>query len=527
MTADAPDRFRLLPPIAVVFLAWLVLFPIVTVDAHYHLATGRRILEQGEIPSRGVGSATFGQAPWHDNEWGFQVLAAAVSGWERDEAGVWVLTRGGIVRLILLRALCLAATLALLSAQMARSGVGALTRSVALVLAGFLTFGNLFWAIRPQIFSYLGLACVAYLLERDRHGDRRAGWCVLPVIALWANLHGAFVIGIALVGTEAAGETFDAWRRGDAAGRRRAGRLWLLLVLAPAAALLNPHGYHQLLHPFLYMLQPEIYRGNVEWSRPDFSRLPLFVLTTALLAAALAARRGARTADVLRCAAFLFLVLGALRHLPLAVVIVVPVLAAGLAQAARQGGWRRHLEPTGPGWGRPAVRAVAAAMLVATVVALSGAWARPEPRFVALWPRFELRPARTMPDRATRLLARSGVGGSIFNGYRFGGFLMFRLYPEERVFMDGRNDLYGTFRDAVYNRILHTRPGWRPVWKAAVREHDVGAVMIDAANPLAAALREDPGWVAAGEDGAVTDREPGPDEVVLFLRAGRSPGAER
>jgi hypothetical protein len=46
------------------------------------------------------------------------------------------------------------------------------------------------------------------------------------------------------------------------------------------------------------------------------------------------------------------------------------------------------------------------------------------------------------------------VEGAGFNAYRFGGFLMFRLYPGERVVMDGRNDLYREFRTDVYNRIL-------------------------------------------------------------------------
>ena len=85
-------------------MAWLALFPITSVDSYYHLATGRRILDEGRIPSRGVGSATFGTAPWHDNEWGFQVLAASIGRTDRGADGLLRLTFAGRVGLVLLRA---------------------------------------------------------------------------------------------------------------------------------------------------------------------------------------------------------------------------------------------------------------------------------------------------------------------------------------------------------------------------------------------------------------------------------------
>lgn len=512
------DPFRHVPWLTLAVVGWLALFPITSVDVPYHVATGRRILDEQSIPRRGVGSATFGQGPWHDNEWGFQVLAALVGGWEQEPSGVWVLSPGGIVRLILLRAACLVGTMGLVSAQMARRGVGPLTRGGAVLLTAFLTFGNLYWAIRPQILSYLGLAALAYLLERERGGTAWAGWASLAVVALWSNVHGAVVIGLALVVIEAAGETAEAWWRNDAARRARVRRLWLVAVLAPVAGCANPHGYKQLLHPLLYLFRPEIYRGNVEWTRPDLLHLPLFVLTLGLLALGLASVGRPRLADVLRCLAFTGLFLGALRHLPLAAIVIVPVLASSLAGAASRGGWRVRLEPTGPHGRGPRARAAAAAGITAVVVGLSGAFPRSGARFVSLWPRFEFRPVRTMPHNGVRLLARYNVPGSIFNEYRFGGYLMFSLYPQERVFMDGRNDLYGAFRDEVYNRILDARPGWRGLWEEAVSKFDVGAVVVDESSGLRQALRSDPAWLPFGGPDGVTDGEAGSTGVVLLLR---------
>lgn len=487
MSGIHTDRFRWAPAAAVVAMAWLALFPITSVDAYYHLATGRWMLDHGDIPDRGIFSATFGDRPWHDNEWGFQVLVAAIGAARVSADGVLELTRGGTVALILLRALALAATLALLSAQMARASVPPLVRATAMVLAAFLTFNNLFWAIRPQILTYLAVAATTYLLARDRDGSRWAGWAILGVVALWANVHGAFIIGIVLLGAEASGAAFDR--------SPRFRRLALWTALAPLAACLNPHGYHQVLHPFVYLLRPEIHRGNAEWTRPDFLHLPLLVLTVVLLAVSMALAGKVRKDDLVRAVAVLGLLATAIRHLPIAALVIAPMLAVYGVAALR----RRNRSTPGP---------VIAAVAVVCIVALAGA------KFVGPIPRFAERTVRPMPERAVRWIASSGVEGAGFNAYRFGGFLMFRLYPSERVFMDGRNDLYEEFRDGVYNPIRMTAPGWEGMWQDAVIDYDVRWVLLDRDDPLVDALgRAGSGWIGPFE----TDGGSG-EEIALLLR---------
>lgn len=500
MGARDPNRF--LPAFAVLAMAWLALFPITSVDAYYHLAVGKRILDDRVIPARGVGSATFGSAAWHDNEWGFQLLAAAVGRGERGADGVVDLTPGGRVALIALRAACLAATLGFLSAAMRRRGVPALGRAVAVVLAAFLTFGNLFWDVRPQIVSYLAFAAIAWLLEVDRDGARWAAPAVCGVVAVWSNLHGMFLIGIALVGAEMLGEAWDGRRAGPFPSRAR--RLAVTAAGALLAACVNPHGWRQLTHPFLYLVRPEIHVANPEWSRPDLLHLPLMVGTMALtLAAWVAAGASAwRTAAGLRVLLFVALFSTAIRHLPVAVLVVVPHLAEGIAAAERR---RPRLGRGRPAWG-------AAGLAVAAIVALSGA------RFVGPMPRFTESPARPMPERAVRFAAAAGIEGAVFNEYRFGGFLMYRLYPREVVFMDGRNDLYGAWRLTDYVPILAALPGWEGRWREAVARYRVGWALLDATTPLATALQSAPGWIRVAPDGSgVTDGVAGQDGIVCFL----------
>lgn len=472
-------------------MAWLALFPITSVDAYYHLATGKRILDEGGIPTRGVGSATFGAAPWHDNEWGFQVLAALVGRSRVDADGVTVLTGAGRAGLILLRAGCLAATLALVAFQLAFAGVAPERRAAAVVLLAFLTFGNLFWDVRPQILSYLAFAALLALLARARSGAAWALPATLGVIALWSNVHGAFVLGFGLLACEAAAAWWGVLRGPDGA-RRVALRATATLAGAPFAACLNPMGAAQLVHPFLYMTRPEITAGNNDWARPDLLHLPLLVATAATFGAAVL--RGARPPVVtwVRLALFAALFATAIRHLPIFALVLVPAAAEAVESAwgrkGKAGGWTL-------------------AGAVAIVVALSGA------KFVSAIPSFTERPSRPLPEAEARFVVRHAVAGSGFNAYRAGGFLMFRLYPAERVFMDGRNDLYGTFRQTPYNAILGAEPGWERLWDEAVSRYAVGWVLVDRIDPLAAALATRDGWIEVPSAALGA----GTDGMVLFL----------
>lgn len=472
--------------VAVAAAAWLALFPITSVDAYYHLATGRRILEQHAIPTRGAGSASFGQAPWHDNEWGFQVIAALLGRSAHDASGVLVLTPAGRAALILLRATTLAATLSLLVGTMRRLDVGPGLVALGVWLGAFLTFGNLFWDIRPQIFSYLAMAAIFDLLERSYGGERWALPASLAVIAVWSNVHGAVVLGVVALAGEAAGAWIERWR--GTSDRSEAVRLTAYTLLAPAAVCLNPFGWRQLLYPLTYAAHPEIFAGNNEWTRPDLLHLPLLMLCAALLVLALVAgaRLGARHA--VRLALFSSLFLTAIRHLPFLVLAAVPIGAVALSQAAHRGGWRRWFDPFSNAEVSVGMRRALGVALAAGVVALAGA------RFVWIVPRIAEAPSRPLPEAEVRFLASRGIAGAGFNAYRTGGFLMFRMYPAERVVIDGRNDLYGSFRLDVYNRILATAPGWEEPWTKLVDRLGIGWVLIDSSDPLAAALDAERGW---------------------------------
>jgi hypothetical protein len=274
----------------------------------------------------------------------------------------------------------------------------------------------------------------------------------------------------------------------------------------PLAAACNPHGFAQVLHPLRYMLEPEIHAGNAEWLPPDFVHLPLLLVTAAWAGISWWAAGRGDSGTAIRILVFFALLTTALRHLPFTAMVLVAAASPAASASSRRGGWRAWLDPiSAAGGSSPRRRLVAFALLAAGIVGLSGA------KFIHPVPRFEESPVRPMPEAEVRFLLRNRVEGTGFNAYRFGGFLMFRMYPRETVFMDGRNDLYGMFRHTVYNPVLRAEPGWEKLWDEAVARFDVRWVLIDSTDPLAERLAGRPDWIRreAGEpDGG----------IVLFLR---------
>jgi hypothetical protein len=282
-TAHLPARNRSSRPLAAaailslgVYAAFLTVFRITSNDLWIHLATGRYVLAHLRVPVLDPYSFSAAGHAYVAHEW----LAAVLFQLANAAAGV----RG----LILFKFAVIAATVALLF-QTARRLGGRL--SVLLpVLAGVLYLASSRFFVRPHIFSYLLAAWFLYCLFRFREGGRRSAWllAILPAQVLWVNLHGGWVVGLALLAVFAAGETLAAlrarfWPDGDPADLplRDLALLWGLVPAAVAVSLLNPYGYRALLFPFeltgLQLFMKEIYEWRPPWD-PSFNTSTAFLL---------------------------------------------------------------------------------------------------------------------------------------------------------------------------------------------------------------------------------------------------------
>jgi hypothetical protein len=472
-------------------LAGLVqIAPVGDNDVWWLLKAGEHMVTTRTFPTTDPYSWTAQGAPWLNHTWGFELLLYTA------------FAAGGVSGLIALQAVFAVATFGVMAWTLGRDRVPLPWALGLLGLAALATRG--FWAPRPQIVTYLGLAVLWAIVWEYREGRAdRLGW--IPVLTVvWVNLHGGFLVGLAVLGLATVGQIVDGlFDRGEGVPPLpRAGRMAAVWGLALGAALLNPFHVRALAFPLEVSADRAAKDFIVEWSSPAFQHMELRMfesLLLLLLAGWAVVGRRARLADVALVVASVYLALDATRNIPLFFILLTPLagrLLTDLGRMARR--WARELG----GLGQPRVWATAA--LAALVAA---AWVRPLPGQLAptLIPRAGI--ASVFPTGAVEFLRKNPLPGPLFNDYGWGGYLIFHLYPQYRVFMDGRIAVFSREVREDFVSINNAQAGWQE----ALDRRRIGLVLIRNGTALASLLREARDWEVAYQDqqAIVFRRRPG------------------
>lgn len=271
---------------------------------------------------------------------------------------------------------------------------------------------------RPYLITFLLLAITLAIMEY-RGAPWARLWLLPPMFLVWANCHGGYFMGWAVAGAYCAEALFLRQRKQPVPDERK---LWTFSVLAVLASGLNPNFFAVIPGMFAYR-QSFLQSTLNEWHRPAL--WPPNAYSVVLFAAAavlLWARRRTRPAEWLLFLAFAVLSLMADRNKILVGVIGPIVIASYLP-------WKRTL---------PVL-----AEFLAVALVLAGAGAQ-----IARGNAFQLRAAEwKYPSGAADFLLAHHVSAPMFNNYEQGGYLMWRLWPQERVFLDGRALNESVFQD--------------------------------------------------------------------------------
>ncbi len=482
------------PSLADVFLASLVAWLFVAGqgwtglladgDTGWHIRTGEWILEARAVPTRDLFSFSLAGSPWFAWEWLSDVIfALAVRCW--GLAGVAALA-GGVIAL---------AALALFRHVLWR-GANALVALAVLLLA--VGASSIHYLARPHVFTLFLFAVSLGMLERDRRQPSTVTWLLIPVSVVWVNLHSGFFALPASAAVLAAGCALEAWLDGE---RRREGlfacaRYATLSAATLAASLVNPYGIGLHRHIARYLSSDWIRNMVDEFASPRFRsenslQFELLLLTVLLAAGTLIARR--RLAEALLILFWAHLALGSVRHVPLFAIVAAPTLAAEISRLwqKRARAWRARSvgrilcsfgEELAPGFRRVSLWAVP---LSAAVVLLTPAskWPRdfPEAKF----------PVSLVQSESTRLR-----GARVFTSDQWGDYLIYRGWPIQKVFIDGRSDFYGP---SVGGEYLALSAG-RCDWEKLMQKYDIGVVLAPKDWPLTTLLDRDPRWRRVRED---------------------------
>lgn len=444
-------------------------------DYWWHVRTGQRILETGQLPRTDPFSFTSAGVGWVTHEWLTEVIFALVA------------NRFGYVGNVALCALLGAGAGCAVWATARARGLGDRAATLTLLWSSAIMLPLM--NVRPQMVTMLCLAVTALILVRYLGGTTRALWLLPPLLLLWVNLHGGYVIGLVLLGLTVAGEAAAALLGRPAANLRA---LALAAIAATLATLVNPHGIEALRYPFTYAGTGNAsQRFIAEWQSPDFHQGAFLPLAASLVVGLLVgyARGPWRPTELLWVATLSLMALQSARHAPLYAIVVLPILGARLAETLP--GWPRRLAVVATLL-RSALPLFGWIVLGVALGALAlGGGALPLQTGQA--PRADGYPAAG----AAYLRDHPEVTGNLFNTYAWGGYLIDQFYPARRVFIDGRADVHG---DALVTSARATErlaPGWRETLDA----WDIRIVLVAKDGPLATALRDDPAWreVLAGE----------------------------
>jgi hypothetical protein len=377
------------------------------VDLAYHLKAGQLMVAEHAVARTDVLAWTTAGRPWLDQNWGAQLVLY----------GLWRL--GGLPLLTVAGAALTVASWALVAAA-CRRRTASLRLIAGAVLAGYSVSAAAF-SVRPQLFSLLLFAAELYLLEVARARPRVA-LAVPLLMPLWANLHGAFVVGIGLLVIEALAA---AWRR-DRAGAVR----YLLVTGAGVAGLLvNPWGVRVLGYAASLPTNRAVTRMVSEWgpTNPRHLTGALVVGALGLLVVALvrAPAPGRAPEQLLRMAVLGGLALWAVRGVAW-FGLALPVALCALAR-------ERPPRPAADDRGTPAVSVLVLAVLAAAVVVAAPPLGR-----TLFGPRPEMTFA---PEAAADWLAANPRPGRLLNYQPWGSYLELRLGPEVQVAFDSRVEL--------------------------------------------------------------------------------------
>ncbi|HKA78156.1 MAG TPA: hypothetical protein VKD19_13730 [Pseudolabrys sp.] len=422
-------------------------------DTYSHIALGRWILEHHTVPTTDPFSATLQGTHWVAFEWLSQIafaMAYAVGGW---------------LGVVVLAAAAVATAFGLLTRFLVREWQP-IAVLIAVLAALLLAAPHLL--ARPHILALPVM--VAWIATLIRAVDTRSPppWLLLPLMTLWANLHGSFTFGLAMVAPIAC----DALWRTPRSERWNVVRQWALFaVLAFAAACLNPYGPEMILVTFRTIALGAALTTVTEWRSQDFSHLGGFELIM-LGAFGFALYRGVTLPwlRILMVLGVLHLSLSQVRHADLLGLLAPLLLARPLSEqfsalaASRKG-------------------AIASAWTPAAAVSL----------FVVITGLAALRNDVLPSVKITPASAINAIdiakAGPILNDYDFGGYLDFVGIPP---FIDGRAELYGQAYVLRHDRALSLQN--LPDFLRLLDEYRIGATLLTPSTPAVALLDRLPEW---------------------------------
>lgn len=442
-------------------------------DTGHHIRAGEIILDQRTVPREDIFSFITPRLQWTAHAWLSETLMAVIY-------RSWGIT--GIV-------ICFASIIALIYALLFRMLLkNSRDLLLALIVTVFVVISStLHWLARPHIFSLLFTVICCHILGEFQYRNRNLLYLLPPIMLLWVNLHGGFIVGFILIGiywvgnlagSLLAGANDEQWKK-----LRLLGAVLMICLLV---SLVNPRGYHILLFPFKVTFDSFVTDNIIEYMSPNFhDSVPFKYLFLAFIATLAVSRIALNRIELMVVLLFTYMALYSVRHIPLFALVVAPIwlkLIVAVSGNVRFSGVSKLQE-----------RSRKLAQTEKTV--LCGAWSILGLLLVIILAGLGIITFRFSPDRfptaAVEFMKREKIAGNMFNTDQFGDYIIFAAWPQYRVFVDGRSDMYGARYMREYFNVARVEPGW----EQTLSGHNITWVITGSESTLSTVLKDRGKWV--------------------------------
>jgi hypothetical protein len=428
-------------------------------DFWWHLATGKYIVDHKSLPQSDPFSFASHDAP------SSRKTLILKGYWLADVIFYKVYRAWDLKGIIIMRAVLMLLFLFFIFLTMRKQGA---SDFLALILTGGVFLLSMtFLGERPQLFTFAFFSLILYLLEDFRKTGSRRVFLIPLLMLVLSNMHPGYIVCILLISLYVAGEGALSLRKDDP--RKRGARiLSIVWCLAIIACVLNPTG----LSAFSEIFSVERHTaGIVEFMSPFsvyFNKFkPVdypYVIFLLLSLIGLRYLRKIEVVHLLLLAVFTLMSVMALRYMIFYMCAAAPVIANIMLYVKEDKIWRGSFRA--PRGGESLLYVIT---FIGGVVLLFSA--------LPSLAKYEFRADTSYgaPKGAGDFLAPLKISGNMFNEYGAGGYLIWRLYPDKKVFIDGRSlepDVYEEYRQAV-----SADSGADPSWEGILSKYRISYIV--------------------------------------------------
>ncbi len=445
-------------------------------DTGFHIKAGEFILDTRSIPKYDPFSLFSPPMPWPTHEWLSDVIMASIA------------RISGLSGVVLFFIFVISATYSILF-RVLRANKGNILVDIVLIVL-VLVSSQMHWLARPHMFTLLFLTAWYFILDSYQNDRISLLYLLPPIMLLWINLHGGFVLGfmtivLYLLHNSAKAYLSDGTERES--HKKKAKYLLLATLASFLLALVNPKGIHTFLFPFDVVSNRLIMDNYMEFRSPNFhydALTPFRFLLLLTVACFGMFRMKLNFIEMSLVLVFLNMSLFSVRYIPLFAIAVAPILSRhgntmlGHANdrfsslVDRKAKVQESIDESARGYIWPV-----AAVLFVICLAAGG---RIDFRF----------DEKLKPVAAVEFLKKEHIPGRMFNKDEFGDYIIYSAYPRYKVFFDGRADIYGNEKLQEYLNVANMRPGWEKV----LDKYDINWIIYDTDSPLSQILAMKKDW---------------------------------